>query len=308
MAKLSCCVGLFAHNEEANIGFCISAVLAQKLDRVRIGEIAVVVSGSTDRTAEIAAGIQKKDPRVKLLLQDRREGKASAVNLFIEETTEPICVIESADTILEPDAIEHLVRPFADPRVGMTGARPIPVNPPTGFVGRLVNFNWDRTHALSLRSPRLGECVAYRRFFDAIARDTAVEEAYVEALVRQAGLEIRYVPEAVVRNRGPASLRSYIRQSRRYVAGHFDLKRRFGYTVSSLKLGPLSQTLLDGLRGSPTDLPWKVAAMGVEAWGRALGTYDYFVRRRNPFIWEESEDTKVLRTPNIFLEEGDPKK
>jgi len=306
--KLSCSVGLFAHNEEANIGFCISAVLAQRLDRVRITEIVVVASGCTDRTTEIAAAFQDRDPRIRLLIQAQREGKASAVNLFLEHTTGPICVIESADTILDPEAIEHLLRPFADPAVGMTGARPVPFNEPRGFTGRLVNFNWALTHVLSLRAPRLGECVAYRRIFDSIAPDTAVEEAYVEALVRRAGLEICYVPEAIVRNRAPESVRTYLVQSRRYAAGHLDLRRRLGYSVSSIKPGVMARTMIEGLRGSPADLPWKIGAILVEAWGRVLGTWDYFVRRKNPFIWDVAGDTKVLRTPNVYLKGSMPEK
>ena len=306
MDKLSCSVGLFAHNEEANIGFCISAILAQRLDRVRIVEIAVVASGCTDRTTEIAASFQDRDPRVRLLIQERREGKASAVNLFLEHTGAPICIIESADTILDPEAIEHLVLPFADPAVGMTGARPVPLNEPRGFTGRLVNFNWALTHALSLRSPRLGECVAYRRIFDSIAPDTAVEEAYVEALIRRAGHEIRYVPKAIVRNRAPESVRTYLLQSRRYTTGHLDLKHRLGYSVSSMKPGRIVRTALEGLRGSPVDLPWKIGAILVEAWGRVLGAWDYFVKRKNPFIWDVAGDTKVLRTPNVYLKEIRP--
>ena len=47
-----------------------------------------------------------------------------------------------------------------------------------------------------------------------------VDEASIEAIVRAAGLELRYVPEAVVRNKGPETVADLVRQRRRITAGH----------------------------------------------------------------------------------------
>ena len=48
-----CTVGVFAHNEEANIGQLLEIMLQQELEQVEIREIIVVSSGSTDQTDEI---------------------------------------------------------------------------------------------------------------------------------------------------------------------------------------------------------------------------------------------------------------
>ena len=51
--------------------------------------------------------------------------------------------------------------------------------------------------------PRLGELVAFRKVLDSIPPDVAMDEAFVEALVIQRGLQVRYAPDAVVYNMGP---------------------------------------------------------------------------------------------------------
>jgi cellulose synthase/poly-beta-1,6-N-acetylglucosamine synthase-like glycosyltransferase len=44
-------------------------------------------------------------------------------------------VVCGGDLLLEADAIEELVAPFANPVVGMTTGRPVPVNGPGTFMG-----------------------------------------------------------------------------------------------------------------------------------------------------------------------------
>jgi cellulose synthase/poly-beta-1,6-N-acetylglucosamine synthase-like glycosyltransferase len=167
------------------------------------------------------------------MTQNKREGKASAINLFLSAASGDICVLESADTFPEEGALETLVAPFALPGVGMTGGRPIPVNPPDTFIGYAVNLLWTLHHAISLKTPKLGELIAFRNFIRNIPEDTAVDEASIEAMVTKAGYSLCYVPEAVVRNKGPENVRDFMRQRRRIAAGHRHLFREQGYQVST---------------------------------------------------------------------------
>ncbi len=68
-----CSVGIMAHNEEANIGRTIHAVLHQHGPSVRIEEVIVVASGCTDRTVPLVAAIALQEPRVRLCVQEQRE-------------------------------------------------------------------------------------------------------------------------------------------------------------------------------------------------------------------------------------------
>jgi len=90
----------------------------------------VVASGCHDSTEDIIRQRAATDSRVQLFVQEKREGKTSAINVFLAHAKENICVLESADTLPHEDAIENMVRMFADPGVGMTGAHKVAVNTP----------------------------------------------------------------------------------------------------------------------------------------------------------------------------------
>src|SRR6266576_3625440 len=81
--KLSCSIGVMAYNEERNIGRLLTALLAQQTDKCQIEEIIVLASGCTDRTVDIVHSFSMVNPRIKLVIQAQRQGKASAVNLFM---------------------------------------------------------------------------------------------------------------------------------------------------------------------------------------------------------------------------------
>jgi poly-beta-1,6-N-acetyl-D-glucosamine synthase len=76
-------VGVMVYNEERNIGKLLQALTTQKLDNVEIAEIVVVSSGSTDGTDATVDEWTKRDGRISLVRQMSREGKASAINLFL---------------------------------------------------------------------------------------------------------------------------------------------------------------------------------------------------------------------------------
>ena len=114
-----CSVGIMAYNEEANIADAIGAILGQKLGTGHIAELIVVASGCEDRTVPIVSDIVAHDPRVRLIEQERREGKASAINLFISAASSPVLVMVSADVLVEEGTIDALLRHFEDATVGM---------------------------------------------------------------------------------------------------------------------------------------------------------------------------------------------
>ena len=88
---IRCSLGITAHNDEANIGQLLEAIRRQRLHQVVIVEIIVVASGCTDRTEDIVRQYAATDPRVQLLTQEKREGKASAINVFLAHARETIC-------------------------------------------------------------------------------------------------------------------------------------------------------------------------------------------------------------------------
>ncbi|MDQ7029975.1 MAG: glycosyltransferase [Ardenticatenia bacterium] len=299
-------VGITAHNEEANISHLLDALRNQLLREVEITEIIVVASGCTDRTVDIVEAYMRVDPRIKLLVQERREGKTSAINLFLKHAQEEICVLESGDTIPHETAIEHLVRMFRDPNVGMTGAQKVPVNTPDHIIGYLSHLRLKLEHELCMEIPRLGELIAFRKVFDVIPPDVAMDEAFVEALVIKRGLQVRYAPDAVVFNMGPQTLSDFLRQRRRNYAGHLHLKHKYGYRVSSLDTWRVVRIAMGQVWGAIRFLGVLGLLAGVEAVARLLGAYDYYVKGNRHEVWEIAWTTKQVKQPEHASNGAEP--
>jgi len=294
---IKCSVGITAHNEEANMAQILDAMLNQRLHLVEISEIIIVASGCTDRTEDIAREYAQKDPRIRLFSQEKREGKTSAINVFLAHATETICVLESGDTVPHEDAVENMVRMFADPAVGMTGAHKVPVNTPEHVVGFLSHLRLKLEHQLCLEIPRLGEMIAFRKVFDAIPPDVAMDEAFVEALVIRRGMQVRYAPDAVVFNMGPETVGDFVKQRRRNHAGHLYLKDKYGYQVSSLNSSRVAELALAEVLGA-LRLIWILFALAsIEMYARVLGWWDYRVHKRTHVVWDIAWTTKEVKRP-----------
>lgn len=289
---LTCSVGIMAYNEGANIGQLLEALLGQETSSCVIQEILVLASGCTDGTEAIVREFSARDPKIKLLVQPHREGKASAVNLFLRHAKSDILVLESADTLPEPTTIQRLVEPFADQEVGMTGGHPIPINDPHTFMGFAVHLLWELHHQIALQHPKLGELTAFRRVFHRIPYHSAVDEANIEPLIRGQGYKLQYVPEAIVYNRGAETVSDFLKQRRRIYAGHLRLRYEQGYAVSTMNAGPILVALLRTWRWDWRYFLWTPAVIGLEVYGRFLGRLDFHFKRRNHAIWDIAVTTK----------------
>ena len=292
---IPCIIGIMAYNEEANIGLLLDALLTQETKAVEINHIIVVSSGSTDRTNEIVNQFAENNPKVELLIEECRKGKASAINLFMRCVKDEIVVLQSADTLPEKNTIEALVSPFDDQKIGMVGGHAIPVNKLNTFFGFGINMLWELHHKICLYRPKMGELIAFRNIFRHIPNETAVDEASIEPLIVGQGLLLHYAPNAIVRNRGPETVRDYIKQRRRIFTGHIYIKDTLGYKVSTLNGFRILWIYLRSM--NPLDWRYWIWAPGfilLEVLCRFLGVIDYRILKRNPFSWAIVSSTKDL--------------
>jgi biofilm PGA synthesis N-glycosyltransferase PgaC len=287
-----CSVGIMAYNEEENIADAIATILGQQLACGGIAELIVVASGCSDDTVPIVREIARRDERVRLIEQPEREGKASAINLFIGAARSPVLVMVSADVIVEDGTIDALLRHFEDPEVGMAGGHPIPVNPETTFLGHAVHLQWRMHDRIARQAPKLGEIVAFRNVVPSIPTDTAVDEISIQAVVEQLGYRLVYEPDAVAYNRGPTTVRDFLRQRRRIHAGHLRIAEQQGYAASTMSSGRVLRALFgSGAFASPRGLVWSLGTVGLEVTARGLGHYDV-ARGRPQHVWEMCASTK----------------
>lgn len=296
MKKVPITIGITAHNEEANIGKLLDCMLEQQLEVVEPRQIIVVSSGSTDRTEEIVRDYAARDSRIRLLVQEKREGKASAINLFLKQMTERVLVLCSADLQPQTDAIEKVASPFIDPEMGMTSCRPVPVNDPDTFMGFAAHMLWNLHHEINVSGGfKAGEMVAFAKIFERIPYNTSVDEASIEPVVRGQGYRVEYVPDAIVFNKGPDTADDFIRQRRRIYSGHLEIKQLLGYSVSTMSGGTVLKALLRNLDWRPKQLIWTIAVVLLEVYGRYLGWRDY-KNRKDHTVWEIATTTKELKT------------
>ena len=293
-ARMGVSVGICAYNEEKNIGRLLEVLKAQRTELVRIEEIIVVSSACHDETDNIVASFAKSDPRIKLIREPERRGKAPAINLLIAAARNDVCVLSNADIIPEEDAIEKMCLPFREAHVGMTGARVIPSNEKSTFIGFLCHFRWRMSHEVSLIRPVLGELVAFRKIVQEVPANTAADESSIEWKVKSLGYDVVYVPEAIFHNQGPRTLRDFISQRRRIYAGQLYLRKTTSYASSSMNYFLLIRAVFRTLDAGWRSWCWTPPAIALEAYCRLLGTYDFYVKKKNPYIWDMAATTKTI--------------
>ena len=107
------CVSLIvaAYDEEEVIAAKLANALALDYPRDRL-ELIVASDGSADATADRA-----REAGADLVLDLPRGGKAAAQNAAAERASGEILAFSDANSVWAPDALRHLVEPFADPRV-----------------------------------------------------------------------------------------------------------------------------------------------------------------------------------------------
>ncbi len=295
---MTCSVGIFAYNEEKNISQLLESLLQQKLKNIEIQEMLVVVSASTDKTYDIVKKYHRQDKRIRLIKQENREGKASAVNLFIQKSQNEIVVLLGADLLLPPQTIQLLVGKFNDPEVGMTGARPVPVNKITdGICGFASHLLWDLHHRISLVHPKMGEAVAFRKIFRRIPVLSSVDEANIEPLIRGQGYKILYVPEAKIYNKGPTTISDFIQQRKRIYNGHLAVKHEQSYEVATFRSAILLSALFSFMRENhkPAHVFYIPLVVFLEAYSRFLGWWEYTFTKKKYTVWDMVESTKELK-------------
>ena len=132
-----------AYNEMKSIAAKLDNILAMEYPPDRL-EVVIASDGSTDGTDVIVD--RYKEHGVKLLSLPR-VGKAAALNAAVNASTGEILVFSDANSIYQVDAIQKLVRPFADPRVGGVAGNQVyrtKVSGGSSIDGERAYWNFDR--------------------------------------------------------------------------------------------------------------------------------------------------------------------
>jgi len=291
-------IGIMAYNEERNIGSLLESILSQT-SGASISRIVVVASGCTDRTCEIVSDYARRDPRVVLIEEQDRAGKTAAVNKFLLTATEEILMVSSADLIFQTQTVAEIMRPFADPEIGMVGAHAVPLNADDNFFGYASNLMWTLHHEISLRDPKMGELIAFRNVFRRLNPAAICDELSAYQLVRSAGYKAAYAPQAIVYNKGPGTLSDFVSQRMHCIVGNLAIMREHNVRVSTMRTLPVLRAALPHALRNWKRLHWTFGAAMLEFYCRlkSQSVYRSQRRRKEYQVWEPASTTKAL-TPD----------
>jgi cellulose synthase/poly-beta-1,6-N-acetylglucosamine synthase-like glycosyltransferase/peptidoglycan/xylan/chitin deacetylase (PgdA/CDA1 family) len=213
-----------AYNEAVGIERAVRSLAASDYPDF---EVIVVDDGSTDDTTEIVDGLALARVR---LVRKENGGKASALNTGIAASRAPVVVMVDGDTVFEPEALQRLVQPLADPIVGAVSGN-TKVGNRRGLLGRwqhieyVTGFNLDRRmyEVLQCTPTVPGAIGAFRRAaleeVGGVSGDTLAEDTDLTLAIGRTGRRVVYAPDARAWTEAPSSLGDLWRQRYRWSYG-----------------------------------------------------------------------------------------
>jgi glycosyltransferase involved in cell wall biosynthesis len=194
-----------ARNEAA----CIEATVRNKLEQDYPADrldIIVVSDASDDGTDAIVTRIAEDYPgRMRLVRQESREGKTSALNLAVPQVRGEIVVFADANSIYAPGTLRRLARNFADPAVGYVTGKMVYANPDGSQVGDGCTAYMKFENWLRVQETRIGSVVGVDGGVDAVRRQLyrpmradQLPDFVLPLTVVEQGARVVYEPEALL--------------------------------------------------------------------------------------------------------------
>jgi poly-beta-1,6-N-acetyl-D-glucosamine synthase len=212
-----------AYNEQLYINQKIQNSLQLDYPSDKI-QFLFVTDGSDDKTPEIVSEYKQ----IQLMHQPQRQGKIMAVERAMPEVTGEIVVFTDANTLLNKEALQNIVRHFANDKVGVvSGEKRILNRDADEAAGAGEGFYWKYESKLKKWDDELysvmgaaGELFAIRTdLFEPIPKDSLIEDFYMSFKIIQKGYKIAYEPDAYAMEEPSASVKEELKRKIRIAAG-----------------------------------------------------------------------------------------
>jgi cellulose synthase/poly-beta-1,6-N-acetylglucosamine synthase-like glycosyltransferase len=212
-------VGIAAHNEARQLEARIANVLALEVPFAL--EVIVASDGSTDGSTALVERLAATDKRIRLL-DEERGGQTAAQRAIFGAARGEIVVLTDAETRFALGCLAALVAPFADPRVGAATGRLAWLDGDRTETSRNEGAYWRYEQWVRGLESRAGWLTAVTGALLAIRasayRDVPVHASMDHLLplaVRDQGLVVVAVPEAIASDRTVGGLREQFRNRSR---------------------------------------------------------------------------------------------
>lgn len=213
-----------AYNEEAVIEKKIKNTLALQYPSDKISFV-FITDGSTDATPEVV----NKYGKIKLMHNSERSGKSAAINRAMNSVHTPVVVFSDANTLLNHESIEKLVRHYADERVGGVSGEKRIVDDTGSTVGFGERIYWQYESFLKKANADFntivgaaGELFSIRTsLFQPLPEDIILDDFVISARVCEQGYRFLYEEEAYGMETSSTSIREERKRKVRISAGCF---------------------------------------------------------------------------------------
>jgi cellulose synthase/poly-beta-1,6-N-acetylglucosamine synthase-like glycosyltransferase len=229
---------IVVHNEAERLRAKLDSCLGQDYPTGLL-RVVVVSDGSTDDTADV---VRSYGPRVTLLENAQRRGKAACLNDAVAGCHEEILVLTDARQRLSADAVSALVRNFADPRIGAaSGELTFDCGGTTQF-GEGVDAYWRyekfiRRHESAVHSVvgATGALYAVRRSaFQPVSPNTILDDVLIPMNVVRGGMRVVFDGQARAFDRPAQRISEESRRKVRTLAGNFQLLFKHPWLLNPL--------------------------------------------------------------------------
>jgi biofilm PGA synthesis N-glycosyltransferase PgaC len=190
-------------------------------------EILVIDSGSSDATKAIVQRLCAEGgaPLTKLVCENERRGKASAINCGSAQAAGEIILVTDANSFFDANVLAELGPHFERPEIGGVGGRYIVSNPNDPLPGT-EQFYWQLEFLLRAGESALDSACLFEGSINAwrkgiVDADTAMigEDLDMSIAIRKKGYKVAFEPKALSYEPAPTSFAEQLTQKKRRCLG-----------------------------------------------------------------------------------------
>ncbi len=301
--RYSFTVGICATGHPPNLQSLLETVLASGMPGFELKKVVLVASGASEDTLRACRKMAMRDPRLRLIEHEKRTGKADAINEVFRETEGDFLVYVNADALIRTSSIALLLKSIEeDEGFGFISGRPI-FAARRGLISEVLDVMWTSFNLLSSDPSQRQQSnhgtdelmVIRSKLLTELPHGVVNDGAYIAGRIRERGFRIGFQPEAAVQIDVPRRMVDLIRQRRRILYGHIQVKRLVGTaprTVETMMFFNPAESVKIVIR-MLADRPRRVLILPVATVGELIALagalWDTLVSNSTHAIWERYE-------------------
>lgn len=298
-------VGICGTGHPPTLQALLETVLATEMPGFELKKVVLVASEMSDEALRAARRMVASNPKMVLIEHEKRTGKADAINEVFRETEGEFLVYVNADALIRTSAVSTLLRSIErDDALGFVSGKPV-FRRPKGLVSDVLDVMWSAFNLLSSdpvqstqKNHGTDELMVIRSsLLKELPHGVVNDGAYIAGRIREQGFRIGFEPDAVVQIDVPRRMIDLIKQRRRILFGHIQVKRLLGTaprTVETMMFfspADSARLVIKMLALKPRwILVLPVAALG-ELLALSGALWDTLVSKSSHAIWERYDQT-----------------